>query len=316
MTFPRRSGKGPKGEDVLAFQIDLDPGATVAIDVQYNTSGSDLPDYPSRVVSYDSWYRDGSNCAWENEIIAYRYYHGMIDYFGKSYRGLCLDRLESDSYHHERLWGQDPYAVGKSPGMGGLAIIGNDGFIPCYGYPDDVTCVYKYGALGGAPVYSSVDVTVLAEKGGDELLRATTALFNDRIENRVRAVLPEGVATDGITIAPGLRKYDGDHVILDEDAGFLATWGVPVEEYGTVGTAFVWNPGVYQGMYEIADGRFPQLKPDVDGGFDYLTVAVCIAPVHLSREIWIITRPIFEHLPQRSIILSLLRLSHDRVTAE
>ena len=94
------------GSEELAFQLNLAPNEKMTVELQYNPEGKDLPDYPARTQSLGTWYRDGSNSAWENEIIAYRYYYGMVDYFGKSYPGLCLDRLLSDSYHHERLWGR------------------------------------------------------------------------------------------------------------------------------------------------------------------------------------------------------------------
>ena len=261
------------GGEELVFQLDLKPDERKTIELQYNPEGTDLPDYPARTRSFGTWYRDGSNSAWENEIIGYRYYYGMVDYFGKSYPGLCLDRLESDSYHHERLWGQDPYAVGKTPGLGGIALIEGGNLTKCYGYPGDVPYIYKYAAHGGGPVCAGVTLQVEDKSTGETLVEAATTLFNGRIENMVRATAsPERLKGD-VCIAPGMKKFDGEHVIVD-DIGFMLAWGIPVEEYGTIGTAVVWDQNSCRGIHETDDARFVKLKPGSDGMVSYLTLAV------------------------------------------
>jgi hypothetical protein len=267
---------GMKNSAELVFQLDLDPSQEVVIELQYNPDGVDqLPDYPVRARSFSRWYRDGSNCAWENEIIAYRYYFGMVDYFGKSFPLLCLDRLKPDSYHHERLWGQDPYAVGKTPGLGGVVLIEGDRVTPCYGYPDDFPEYrFEYQSHGDGAVCAGV--TLRFSEGGTEgeSLTVSTVLFADRYENRCQASVPRERLKNGVHIAPGLRKFDGEKVTLDENAGFIFSWGRPVEEYGTVGTACVWRPADFAGIHETPDGRFVRLKPDRDGRVSYLTLGV------------------------------------------
>lgn len=260
----------------LVFQLDLEPRQEVVIELQYNPEGVDqLPDYPVRARSFARWYRDGSNCAWENEIIAYRYYYGMVDYFGKSFPLLCLDRLKPDSYHHERLWGQDPYAVGKTPGLGGVVLIEGERVVPCYGYPDDFPEYrFVYEANGGGPVCAGVTLRFSERRSEGESLAASTVLFADRYENRCLASVPRERLNHGVHIAPGLRKFEGEKVTLDESAGFILSWGRPVEEYGTVGTACVWRPADYAGIRETPEGRFVRLKPDGDGRAAYLTFGV------------------------------------------
>ncbi len=263
------------GKEELVFQLDLETGEKKKLDLQYNPDGADLPDYPARTQSFASWYRDGSNSAWENEIIAYRYYFGMVDYFGKSYPGLCLDRLRSDSYHHERLWGQDPYAVGKTPGLGGIALVDGDALMKCYGYPDDAPSnIYTYNAYGGGPVCAGVVLRTEDKNVDDFLVEASTTLFHNRYENTVRAATSPAYFENGVHIAPGMRKFDGEHVTLNEGKGILMAWGRPVEEYGTIGTAFIWQPDRCRGMYETDDARFVRLEPGDDMTVSYLTLAI------------------------------------------
>lgn len=260
----------------LVFQLDLEPGTEQMIELQYNPEGVDqAPDYPVRAHSFARWYRDGSNSAWENEIIAYRYYFGMVDYFGKSFPLLCLDRLKPDSYHHERLWGQDPYAVGKTPGLGGVALIEGERFTPCYGYPDDFPdYAFDYEAFGGGPVCAGMALHFSQRRPGRENLSVSTTLFADRYENRCLASVPRERLNGTLRIAPGLRKFEGENVTLDEAGGFILSWGRPVEEYGTVGTACVWPTAGFDGIHETPAGRFVRLKPDRDGRVSYLTLGV------------------------------------------
>lgn len=260
----------------LVFQLDFEPLQEVRLELQYNPEGVDqVPDYLARTRSFARWYRDGSNSAWENEIIAYRYYYGMIDYFGKSFPLLCLDRLKPDSYHHERLWGQDPYAVGKTPGLGGVALIEGERFTPCYGYPDDFPDYsFAYEAYGGGPVSAGVALRFSQQPHGGENLAVSTTLFADRYENRCQAAVPRERLNGKLCIAPGLRKFEGEKVTLDEAGGFLLSCGRPVEEYGTVGTACVWPASSFGGIHETPAGRFVRLKPDSKGRVSYLTLGV------------------------------------------
>jgi hypothetical protein len=270
-TIPGVTGAGKE----LVFQLDMEAKGQKKVELQYNPEGVDLPDYPVRTRSFESWYRDGSNSAWENELIAYRYYFGMVDYFGKSYRVLCLDRLRSDSYHHERLWGQDPYAVGKTPGLGGIALVGGDSLTKCYGYPDDAPSnVYVYSAHGGGPVCAGVVLRTEDRKNGGFLVEASTTLYHGRYENHVRAAVDREHLESGVHIAPGMRKFDGEHVTLDEHEGCILAWGRPVEEYGTIGTSFIWDPERFRGIHETSDARFIRLEPGEDSTVSYCTLAV------------------------------------------
>ena len=54
----------------------------------------------------------------------------------------------------------------------------------------------------------------------------------------------------------------------------MALQVIPIEEYGTIGTALVWNPDDAQGVFETDDGRFIKLKPSKEGVVKYLSLAV------------------------------------------
>jgi len=269
-TIPGRTGRGPE----LVFQVDLGPKDMVTVELQYNENGDDLPDYPDRTQSFGTWYRDGSNCAWENEICGYRYYFGKIDWFGKSYPHLNLHELAPDSYHSERYWGENPFDVHKTSGLGGLGLIKDGKLTKCYGWPDEADYTHTYRAHGGGPVCAGVTITTDDTQSGKFLAEASATLFNNRYENWYTATSGQ----PGACISPGIRKFSDEHVTIDENAGYLFAWGMPVEKYGTTGIACVWNPSMYDGMYETEDVRFPLLRPDAEGLVRYLTLGVWYRP--------------------------------------
>ncbi len=264
----------PGEPEELVFSIDLGAKEKVTVELQYNPEGEDLPDYPDRTRSFGVWYKDGSNAAWENEITAYRCYTGIVDCFGKSYRGLCLDRLRPDSYHHERLWGQDYYMVGKSAGLGGIGLFEGDTLTRCWGAPGQAPLTYVHEAFGGGPSAAGAVMTVHDASSGEPLVRSAFTLFHGRYENRVKIAVSPGPRTRKAVAGPGMAKFKGEEVTFDERGGVLMEWGRPVDEYGFIGTAFVWRPEVFAGFRETEDTRFVLLKAGEDGSAEYASIGV------------------------------------------
>jgi len=256
----------------LVFQLDLAPGERKTVELWYNPEGAVSPDYTPRTQSFGKWYSDGSNVAWENEIIAYRSYNGIVDFFGKSYPHLRLHDLAPDSYHHERFWGLDPYVVGKKPGLGGVFLFIGEKRLRCYGAGGDGhSRTYDHRAHGGGPVCAGAVVDVMDD--GAVLLEEVYSLYSGRYENRVRAIVSRKYAGEAL-IAPGMQKFGDDTTIVDEKEGYMLFYGSPVEEYGCIGTAIVWRPEDSRGVFETGDGVFVKLKLDSGGAVEYLTLAV------------------------------------------
>ena len=83
-----------------------------------------------------------------------------------------------------------------------------------------------------------------------------------------------GRRKDGMHIAPGMKKFEGEHVTIDDETGYMLAWGVPVEEYGTIGTAIIWHPDRSRGIHDVGDARYVRLDPDDDGFVDYRTLGI------------------------------------------
>lgn len=256
---------GDSEGEALVFQVDLAPRERKTVVLQYNPSGSGLPAYPVKTQVFEKWYTDGSNIAWESEVIAYRSYSGLIDYFGKSFPHLRLQSLPPDSYHHETAWGVDPFVIGKKPGLCGVALVEGNTFTPCWGTGDSLA--YTHRGFGGGPVCAGAIIGVV--KNGEPLLDEYYTIHGDRHENVVRTV----VHRKGVLVAPGMQKNNGEMVKLDEKRGFLVSQA-RAGEYGTIGMALVFRPGSYAGMVDREEGRFIKLKPDPDGSVSYLSMGV------------------------------------------
>jgi hypothetical protein len=256
---------GGTGTEVLAFTVDLAPREKMTLVLQYNPKGSDLPAYPAKTQVFGKWYSDGTNIAWESENIAYRAYSGVVDYFAKSYPELRLQTLMSDSYHHEAIWGVDPFVIGTKPGLCGIALLAGNTFMPYWGTADSLA--YTHTAFGGGPVCAGAVIGVAAQ--GKPVVDQCCLLFAGHSDNLVRTI----VYRKGVLIAPGMQKNDGDTVRLDEKLGYLVS-EARAGEYGTIGMALVFRPEAFAGMIDRPDGRFVSLKPGPDGSVSYLSMGV------------------------------------------
>ncbi len=262
-------GRG-EAEDALSFQLSFAPNQKRKIELWYNPSGVDEIEYPAKTQSSDTWYRPASTLIWENEKVAYRSYNGIVDYFAKTYPHLRLHNLMNESYHNEQLWGLDPYLVGDKPGLGGVLLIEGDRITHCYGATGNSVRSYIMRAFDGGPVCAGGIVDVIGQR--ENLLSITYELSADRFDNHVHA--KHYSESENVLIAPGMQKFDNSRVILDENAGFMIGWGIPVESYGTIGTALVWNPDDARGMYETEHGMYVKLFPDSDGVVAYRSMAI------------------------------------------
>ncbi len=266
LTLPGRKKK----DSDLVFKVDLEKNTPLTVEIQYNPKGKDYPNYPAKTQSFASWYRLGINIAWENEIMAYRSYGGIVDFFAKTYPHLRLHNLPPDSYHHERFWGLDAYMVGAKPGLCGVILVDGDKRIPCYDTTEDSPLKFKHLNTEGGPVATVAQATVSNSEGN--ILEENYTLYDDRFENVVTSILDKRMRGKGLLISPGIQKFE-QSVYLAIDGAFMVS-GTPVEEYGTIYTALIWDPADAEGTFETEDGYFVKLKPDSNGAVSYKSLAI------------------------------------------
>ena len=257
-------------DDLVVFRVDLGPGERKNLELLYNPEGIDEIEYPPETQASDIWYRPGTTLAWENTLVAYRSYNGIVDFFGKTYPHLRLHDMPNDTYHHERLWGVDPYLVGGKSGIGGIVLVTGDKKKRCYGSGDINPLTYSHRAFEGGAVAAGGTVTVI--ENSRPILNTLYILYSGHHENDVRTWMTE--QNEDWYIAPGMQTFDNADILLEEEKGYLIVRGRPVEEYGTIGTALVWNPEECAGTFKTDDGIFVMLRPAGDNGVHYLSMAV------------------------------------------
>ncbi|MBE9511281.1 MAG: DUF4861 family protein, partial [Bacteroidetes bacterium] len=202
------------GIEEIVFQVDLEPKEEKIIELWYNHEGVGLPEYPARTQSIEGYGPDGSNIAWESEHIAYRSYSGIVDFFGKTYPHLRMHDLEFGSYHHEKLWGIDPFIVGKTPGLGGVILFKDKAVLQCYG---GESLKYAKKAIKGGPVCSGAVIKI--EDKSTPLIESVYTIFSDRYENNVVTAILDMESREEILIAPGILKFKDETVIFEGNKG-------------------------------------------------------------------------------------------------
>ena len=270
LDIPSQIRRFPAGAgEELVFTLDIGSGESRTLDLQYNPAGKNTTAYPPATQSCSKWYFMEENTAWENELIAYRAYSGVVDFFAKAYPHLFLHAVPTTSYHHEQFWGLDPYVIGTKPGLCGVMIVQGDNRIKCF---SDSLLRFTHEAFPAGPVWTGTSFSV--SRGNETLLTENYSLFAGHRENFVRTVLGSGAGRGNFLIAPGMQKCDNAPIVVDESAGYMYYLGSPLDEYGFIGTALVWSPDDAHSVFETDEGWHVMLVPDSDSTVEYSSFAV------------------------------------------
>ena len=100
-------------------------GVYIGSDNYSAVSHLDLPEQQEQ----DSQFVFMEGPLWESDRVGYRYYlddRNRIDVFGKSQPAMALHRITGD-YHTPSAWGADVLKVGKSMGLGSIAMMTDQG---------------------------------------------------------------------------------------------------------------------------------------------------------------------------------------------
>lgn len=104
-----------------------------------------------------SWFIRYEGPGWESDKVGYRFYldqRNATDVFGKKTSDMILQQVGQDgfdSYHNMQPWGMDVMKVGKTLGIGSIAVLQN-GSATRVEETDSVTCAIAENG----PVYSSI----------------------------------------------------------------------------------------------------------------------------------------------------------------
>ena len=202
---------------------------------------------------------------WESDKVGYRFYldwRNAIDVFGKTTPDMVLQQVGLDgfdSYHEYQPWGMDVLKVGKSLGVGSLAIVDNGQATRIDKTDHVISKVTENG-----PVYSSIltnydnwKVAGLTLDVQSQLsIHAGTRLTDHQV--KVTGGTPQNLST-------GLNKDKNAKVFSDKgDAnswGYLASYGKQSLNNDNLGIAVLFRPQDFQEFTTDDNSHIVKLTP-------------------------------------------------------
>ncbi|WP_299819710.1 DUF4861 domain-containing protein [uncultured Pontibacter sp.] len=212
-----------------------------------------------------SYYIRYEGPGWESDKVGYRFYldwRNATDVFGKTTPDMVLQQVGLDgfdSYHELQPWGMDVLKVGKSLGVGTLAIVDKGQAIRVDKTDNVVSKVTENG-----PVYSSIQTNydnwkvagLTLDVQSQLSIHAGTRLTNHQV--KVTGGTPQNLST-------GLNKDKAAKVFTQKgDAsswGYLASYGKQSLNNDQLGIAVLFRPQDFQEFTIDANSHVVKLTP-------------------------------------------------------
>jgi hypothetical protein len=225
--------------ELLIFQTKLSAGTKAC----YVVKEGKPKDYPKKTFGRIVPERL-NDYAWENDAVAFRVYHedliakdgpsGGVDFWGKSTKGLVIDKwYKAGDYHRDRGEGCDSYKVGPSLGAGGVSIVEDDKL--------NLHSNFKsVEVIADGPIRISAKLTYGTQTIAGKEVGLTKIISLDAGSNLSRYDVTFTSDISELPIATGIvsRKNPGS-AYLNEKAGILAYWEPVNRNYGQTGIGVV-----------------------------------------------------------------------------
>lgn len=213
---------------------------------------------------------------WESDKVGYRFYldwRNGTDVFGKKTQDVVLQRVGQDgfdSYHEEADWGMDVLKVGKSLGVGTLALF-HEGQANRVAETDSMISVISENG----DVYSSIRTNYYGWKvAGLEMdlhsllsIHAGSRLTHHQVQ--VQGASPQNLST-GLNKDAKAKRYASKG--SKDQWGYLASYGEQSLNNDQLGIAVLFRPTDLIAFTEDANSHVVQLKP-TGGQLEYYYLA-------------------------------------------
>jgi len=212
---------------------------------------------------------------WESDMVGYRFYldwRNATDAFGKKTDDMVLQNVGLDgfdSYHEMQPWGMDVLKVGKSLGIGTLAIY-LDSMAVRIDKTDSVTCKVK----DNGPVYSAIETKYYGWKAGSNRFDVQSILS---IHAGTRLTHHEvTISGQPDNLCTGIVKDKNARLFTDHGTpsqwGYIATFGIQSLNNDYLGLAVFFPNGDFKGFTEDEFSHIVKLDA-LDGKLDYYFLA-------------------------------------------
>jgi hypothetical protein len=202
---------------------------------------------------------------WESDKVGYRFYldwRNAIDIFGKLTDTLVLQHVGLDgfdSYHEPAAWGMDVFKVGKTLGLGSIALWKNEK-VRMVAQTDSVTCRI---VLNG-PVESMIETNYYGWSVDDTKnnLNSRLSIFGgSRVtEHQLRLEGDGGIFCTGLISDKKARLIVAPQV--EEGWTYMATWGCQSLNNDSLGIAILVNTNNLVKITEDSINHVVVLKPE------------------------------------------------------
>jgi len=222
-----------------------------------------------------SYYIRYEGPGWESDLVGYRFYldwRNATDVFGKKTHQMILQQVGLDgfdSYHKMQDWGVDVLKVGKSLGIGSLAMYDGVNAIRV-DKTDSVTCeIAENGAI-----YSAVETKYFGWDVGGKIydlaskisIHAGTRLSHHEIE----------ITNEPDNLCTGIGKDSNAKLYAEQGSadswGYLASYGLQSLNNDHLGLAIFFAHQDYRGFTEDEFSHIVKLKVE-DGKVNYYFLA-------------------------------------------
>ncbi len=246
--------------DELAFVATLPPGPK-EITCLYSTTGTRPNPFPAKTYARLAWETANANIGWESNRAAYRFYWGQLEGFGKLDESLIMAPFNANyAYHEMQPWGMDILHVGDASGLGGISLWEGDNRISTINPAGKGENVYERNVIAAGPVraVARVDISHIGPAEAEYIVTLIMSAFTDNIYSR-QDVLIRSSAGGQVVYSPGVEKLPQETWSVNEDTGYLATWGEGAPGAGEVGLALIFAPAEHAGFAENELDRYVKL---------------------------------------------------------
>jgi len=263
----------PTVGDELSFLVDVEANSTAKYYLFYSLTGTLPQQFKMKTCTAQDWVPP--NIGWESNVVGYRAYWGMFDFFGKKEEILLYEDIPSRSYHVEEGWGMDALHVNKTAGLGGITLYVDGKPYTAHnpGGEGDVKFTKRQVVKG--PVRSVIEWTAsnIVPNKPDLTVRTQCVVYAERMESVVRAWVSNH--DQEMQIAPGVCKLPREQAFTDLATGCLGSWGYQEPLIGEVGLGLIVEPAVLIDAVDIEGEpgeRRLRCRVGEDGQFQYWVI--------------------------------------------
>jgi hypothetical protein len=252
--------------DEIVLVRTLPPSSTTRLVCYYTPARSFQLMPTQKAFARASWEAGGAEAGWESNLIAYKFVHGRIAFYGKLQSDLILKKFPA-AETKSRDWGMDVLGAGGSAGLGGLSLWDGVTRVPLFG-PSAPQAKLTVIAPGPVRALVKAEYPAVPASKGEIGLTVFFSAFADNPFSRQDVVIASKAAGPFV-VGPGIQKLSGETWSLDKAKGTLIAWGKGAEKAGEIGLAAIFSPADFSGMDETADDRAVKLNVRAGGTLTY-----------------------------------------------